>query len=674
MPRNLNAWIDILVIHLATLLLLAVLFCYNTYIAAAALMVWFTTLFFGYERCRYRTEEFDHYCHTVISNVNDASNYAIDNLPQIVILVDRSGRLQWFNKELEKHITEIPEYGISVNKGDNAFWPELDLEPIWGKTGETVFIHENVYFKMKYRPIATKEDSCGLMALYIIDDSPYQLLKRIHTNSRSVLMYIQIDNYNDVLKGLNDAEKNSLVFEANKFIDEWIVHLDGYMRHISNDMYIAVIERRSLDVAIEEKFSILDKIHNLFNTTSKLPITLSMGISVADRQNYIEWGQQAQSMLDLALSRGGDQAAIMMNNQTSFFGGKTKAMEKQNRVKARVMASNIKALMQTSDEIFVMGHHNEDFDALGASMGIARMAKSLDKPVHIILSDMNEGISKIIEMLSTREEYSGLFISNDQLLNITAKNPILFVVDTFIPHLTAAPEMLNRIEQIVVIDHHRRSENSIKNPKITYLETATSSTCELVTELLMYFSEDLKLSRIEAIALYSGILVDTKNFAVQVGVRTFEAAAYLRRWGADLVAVRQLFRTDFDTEVAEAKAIASATMFPNGLIITKCPDTMPNIQVVAAQVADSMLRIENVRVSMVIFQLTSNTVGVSARSNCEINVQVIMENFGGGGHQNVAGTQLKDGTIDDIYNQVLEYTKNFIEEYDNNESNIAEGH
>lgn len=674
MPRNLNAWIDIVIIHLAALLLLVVLFVYNLYIGVAALMVWCASLFFGYERCRYRKEEFDHYCHTVISNVNEASNYAIDYLPQIIILVDREGRLQWFNKELEKHISQIPEYGMCVNQGDGAFWPELDLEAIWGKNGETVFVHDNVHFKMKYRPVSTKNDSCGLMALYIIDDSPYQILSRIHADSRSVLMYIQIDNYDDVLKGLNDAEKNRLVFEANKLIDEWIIHLEGYLRRISNDMYIAVIERRSLDVAIEEKFSILDKMHNIFNTTSKLPVTLSMGISVADRQNCIELGQQAQSMLDMALSRGGDQAAIMMNNQTSFFGGKTKALEKQNRVKARVMAANIKAIMQNSDEVFIMGHHNEDFDALGAAMGVARMAKSLNKPAHIILSDMNEGIGRIIEMLSTREEYSDLFIAGEKLVNITAQKPVLVVVDTFIPHITAAPDMLNRIDQIVVIDHHRRSEKSIKNTKIAYLETATSSTCELVTEILMYFSEDLKLSRIEAIALYSGIMVDTKNFTVQVGVRTFEAAAYLRRWGADMVAVRQLFRTDFDTEVAEAKAKAAATMFPNGLIITKCPDTMPNIQVVAAQVADSMLRIENVRVSMVVFQLTANTVGVSARSDGDINVQVIMENFGGGGHQNVAGTQLKDGTIDDVYNQVLEFTQEFIEENDKDESDITEGH
>ena len=236
-----------------------------------------------------------------------------------------------------------------------------------------------------------------------------------------------------------------------------------------------------------------------------------------------------------------------------------------------------------------------------------------------------------------------------------------------------APEMLERIEQVVVIDHHRRSENCIKNTKIAYTETATSSTSELVTELLMYFGDELKISRIEAIALYCGILVDTKNFAVQVGVRTFEAAAYLRRWGADLVAVRQLFRTDFATEVAEAKAKSTANMLPNGLIITKCPEVMPNIQVVAAQVADSMLRIEGVRVSIVVFQLTQNTVGVSARSAGDINVQLIMENFGGGGHQNVAGAQVENGDLQAIKAKAIEISKKYIEENDQDESNTSAG-
>ena len=320
-----------------------------------------------------------------------------------------------------------------------------------------------------------------------------------------------------------------------------------------------------------------------------------------------------------------------------------------------------------------MGHQNEDFDSLGAAIGVSRMAKYLKKPVHIILSEFNTGISKFTEALKAKEGYSELFLPANKLINITAERPVLFVVDTHIPHLTASPELLERIKDIVVIDHHRRSSNFIKNTRLTYSETATSSTSELVTELLIYFSDDLTLPRMEATALYAGILVDTKNFAVQTGVRTFDAAAYLRRCGADPVSVRQMFRSDFETEQAKAKAKAQARLLPGGLIITMCREPLPNIQVIAAQVADSMLRIEDVRVSMVVFQLTPDVIGISARSTGTINVQVIMEQFGGGGHQNVAGAQIVNSDIDTVFEDVITATKLFIEENDKNESNTATG-
>ena len=320
-----------------------------------------------------------------------------------------------------------------------------------------------------------------------------------------------------------------------------------------------------------------------------------------------------------------------------------------------------------------MGHQNEDFDSLGAAIGVSRMAKYLKKPVHIILSEFNTGISKFTETLKTKEGYSELFLPANKLINITAERPVLFVVDTHIPHLTASPELLERIKDVVVIDHHRRSSNFIKNARLTYSEPATSSTSELVTELLIYFSDDLTLPRMEATALYAGILVDTKNFAVQTGVRTFDAAAYLRRCGADPVSVRQMFRSDFETEQAKAQAKAQARMMPGGLIITMCREPLPNIQVIAAQVADSMLRIEDVRVSMVVFQLTPDVIGISARSTGTINVQVIMEQFGGGGHQNVAGAQIVNSDIDTVFEDVITATQLFIEENDKNESNTATG-
>lgn len=669
MPRNLNAWLDICFILFAALILTGILTYYNLFIGLGAGLVWLCLLFFGRERCLCRSEEFEHYCHTVISNVNSAANYALEKLPQVIILVDKEGRIQWFNKELEKHINIEPTYNIFI--GD--FWPELDLEPLWGRNGKTVFVHENIHYQVIHRPVSTKENPCGMLALYIQDNSALEILKNIHADSRTTLMYIQIDNFNDVLQGLNDTEQNSLIFETNKAITDWMNHLEGFLRKVSEDLYVAVMEKRNLDTAMEEKFDILDKVRNLQNPVRHLSVTLSIGVAVADRQNLNQLGGKAYSMLEMALSRGGDQVAVLKRGKTEFYGGKTNAVEKYTRVKARIISNSIYELIQESDEVFIMGHQNEDFDSLGAAIGVSRMAKYLKKPVHIILSEFNTGISKFTEALKAKEGYSELFLPANKLINITAERPVLFVVDTHIPHLTASPELLERIKDIVVIDHHRRSSNFIKNTRLTYSETATSSTSELVTELLIYFSDDLTLPRMEATALYAGILVDTKNFAVQTGVRTFDAAAYLRRCGADPVSVRQMFRSDFETEQAKAQAKAQARLLPGGLIITMCREPLPNIQVIAAQVADSMLRIEDVRVSMVVFQLTPDVIGISARSTGTINVQVIMEQFGGGGHQNVAGAQIVNSDIDTVLEDVITATKLFIEENDKNESNTATG-
>ena len=669
MPRNLNAWLDICFILFAALILTGILAFYNLFIGTVAGIVWLCLLFFARERCLCRSEEFDHYCHTVISNVNTVANYALEQMPQVILMADQAGRVQWFNKELEKHIDLEPAYNMALAD----FWPELDLETIWGRTGTMVFVHENVHYHTIHRPVSTKESSCGLMALYIQDASALEILKRIHADSRTTLMYVQIDNYNDVLQGLNDTEQNTLIFETNKAITDWVNHLEGFLRKVSDDLYIVVMEQRNLDTALEEKFDILDKVRTLQNPVRHLSVTLSIGVAVAESQTINQLGGKAYSMLEMALGRGGDQVAVLQRGKTNFYGGKTKAVEKYTRVKARIISNSIHEIIQESDEVFIMGHQNEDFDALGAALGVSRMARQLKKPVHIILSDFNTGISKFTEGLKAKEGYSELFLPASRLINITAEKPVLFVVDTHIPHLTASPDLLDRIKDIVVIDHHRRSSNFIKNARLTYSEPATSSTSELVTELLYYFNEDMNLPRLEATALYAGILVDTKNFAVQTGVRTFDAAAYLRRCGADPIVVRQMFRSDFETEQAKAKAKARAQMLPNGLIITKCADELPNIQVIAAQVADSLLRIEGANASMVVFQLSPDTVGISARSTGAINVQVIMEQFGGGGHQNVAGAQITGTSLEDVYNNVIKATQLFIEENEKDESNTSAG-
>ena len=657
MPCDLSAWID-LCIHLVVIgVLVLVLMSYNLYVGAISLVIWISMVFFARERCRDRQERFERYCRDVVSNINQISNYAIENLPQAVLIVDSDGRLQWANEALESYLGQKPEQGMPIK----SFWPGVILEPIWGMEGEYVFAQGEKYYRAEYRPVVTESADSSLMVFYVSDITDFEHLRRDHLLSRVVLAYIQVDNYDEVLQGLTEAERTALLFEVNRLLDDWSHGLGGFLRRVSDDLYLTIMDRKALDQALADKFDVLDRVRAL-RSANKLPVTLSLGVAVADSQTMGELGTQAQAGLDLALGRGGDQVAVQLDGKMQFYGGKAKAVEKHTRVKARVVAHALRELIEGSDEVFIMGHHNEDFDALGASMGVAKMARQVGRPVHIVLSDMNEGIDRFTDMVEEKDEYAGLCVRANDLLTITAAHPLLIVVDTHIPHLVAGPALLERISQVVVIDHHRRSEHCIANPLLIYIEPASSSTSELVTELLMYFSEDLVLSRLDATALYSGIIVDTKNFAVQTGVRTFDAAAYLRRAGADPVLVRHLFRTDYETNIAISKAKAYSNLYEGGLITTTCPEIIPNIQAIAAQVADSLLRIEGVRMSLVFFRLDAETVGISARSTGELNVQVIMENFGGGGHQNVAGAQVKKQKLEDVQAKAIELSRKYIEE------------
>lgn len=668
MPRNLSAWMD-LTIHLVVMLVLVgVLAYYNSYMGAIAAVVWVALASFARERCRDRSRRFERYCRDVISNVSEMMNYAVERLPQAILIVSEDHRLQWCNERMKEYIGHMPEQDTDIRD----FWPGVILKAVWGTEGEYVFTHEEKYFHVKHRPIKLAPHQPELMALFVQDVSGVEHLRNEYLMSRTVLIYIQIDNYDEVMQGLNEAERTSLLLSVNQQLDAWMHGLGGFMRRVSDDLYVVVLARQSLDQAMGERFDILDKVRQL-SSTNRLPVTLSMGVAVADSQTMEELGSQAQAGLDLALGRGGDQVAVQIGGKTQFFGGRAKAVEKHTRVKARVVAHAIREIMETADEVYIMGHHNEDFDCFGAAMGVAKMARQLDKPVHIVLSDMNEGIDKFADLLQGKEEYEGIFVQNEDIMDSTALSPLLFVVDTHVPHLVASPALLERASQIIVIDHHRRSEQFIKNPIMVYIEPASSSTSELVTELLMYFDDDLTLSRLDATALYSGIVVDTKNFAVQTGVRTFDAAAYLRRSGADPVMVRHLFRSDYETTVALAKTKAQSEYYQGGLIISYIADILPNGQIIAAQAADSLLRVENVRMSIVCFQLQSDIVGISARSTGDLNVQVIMEQFGGGGHQNVAGAQVKNGNLMEIKEKLIEVSRNYIEETDRNESNLAAG-
>ncbi len=689
MPRKLSAWRDLVVQLCALGVMIFVLGQYNRYVAAAAFVVLLVIAGFSRKNYKERLEKFDEYCQNVIASGNEMMSYAMANIPQAVMVIDDKGRLRWHN-DITKNFSEFePEDGAYIQD----FWkgllrdevteitPEEDVNLLKSGRYVTKILQQKTsddgsetveiahYFSVLYKQIAAKADYPRLIALFVQDVTAQENLKIEYSQSRTVLMYVQVDNFDEIMQGLNETEKTSLMLAVNEELEKWMTELSGFMQKVHSDLFVAVIEYLALEKAIEGKFAVLDKIRQIISKNG-IPVTLSIGVAVADKnpteQSMTELGKQAQERLNAALARGGDQVAINIDGKPQYFGGRTKAVEKHNRVRARVMANSIREHMEGADEIFIMGHNREDFDAFGAAIGVAVMALHLKKPVHVVLSNSLDSIEKMLDQFNKdkSDTYKNVLIKASDLAVPTSINPLLFVVDTHIPYLTAAPNLLERIQNVIVIDHHRKSDVVIKNPIVFYHEPSSSSASELVTELLMYFDEKIKIGKLAATALYSGIVVDTKSFVVQTGIRTFDAAAYLRRNGADPVIVRELFMSDYETTVALAKTKAQAEYFEGGLIVSTMPTFMPNIQAIAGQAADGLLTIENVRMTILLFQMKDDTVGISARSTGNLNVQVIMEQFGGGGHQTVAGAQIKGANIMDLKDQVVAVARKYIAEAD----------
>ncbi len=667
------------------LVMIAVIIHYSRLLGACAVIVWGLLIWFAHERRKNREKQFKVYCESVIGNVNDMMYYAMTRLPEGIVVIDEDGRLQWCNEIMQTFSDVDFQQGMYVSE----FWDGLISDKVLNLLPEgtepapeegiyriKALRHREVngavedyyrYFLVQYRHLQANEDYPRMVVLFALETTLYEDLKVEYEHSRTALIYVQVDNYDEVTAGLNETEKTKLMLSVSSILETWVAELAGFMRRVSSDTFIVILERRHLERAIAEKFTVLDKIRQLVNK-KQIQVTLSMGAAVAEhhssQQNLAELDQKAQAGLDLALGRGGDQVAVRLGEHTKFFGGRAKAVEKNTRVKARVMAKSIRDTMENSDVVFVMGHIREDYDAFGAAVGVALMAKNLGKPVHVVLSGWLDSIEKILKPFRKSEEYADMFIRESDISISNALEPLLVIVDTFIPKLVAVPSLLERVKKVVVIDHHRRSENTIKNTEMTYLEPGSSSTCEMVTELLTYFDEKISIGKLAATALYSGMVVDTKNFTVQTGSRTFEAAAYLRRSGADPVAVNHLFKSDYETTVALSKTEAESQYFEGGLVVSHIDRSIPNVQAIAGQAADSLLRVEGVRMTIILFMMKNGAVGISARSVGDLNVQVIMEKFGGGGHQNVAGAQVKDAKILDLKAAVIATARAYIAESD----------
>ncbi len=486
------------------------------------------------------------------------------------------------------------------------------------------------------------------------------ILRDTLENSRIAVGIIFIDNYEETMQGLDDIQKAEISSKIAKELRDFVVDNHGVMTKIDKDRFVIFIEKQYIDEMENNSFSILEKVKTISDAT-KLPITISIGLSYSEN-TLDERYNASSSALDIALGRGGDQAVVKKDKKFDFYGGSNIGLEKTSRVRARTIAQALKEVMQKSDKVYIMGHKNSDIDCVGAAIGVYKIARLLNKPVHIVIdSKCNSSTKLVIDKVKTQEDYSDVFISQNDLKKQDTTNAILVVVDTHKRSYLAYPDFIDEFEKVVVIDHHRRGPEFIEDALLTYHEIYASSTCELVTELLIYL-EDIKLTSVEAECLYAGIVVDTKNFMFKTGVRTFEVAAYLKRYGIDLAEVKQLFQSDFETYIARVNIVKEAEIIKGKIAVSTCEEEYNDMPIIAAQAADELLSISGILASFVLCKV-DNVVMISGRSMGDINVQAILETIGGGGHLTFAGAQIAGVSVEEAKQKLLDS----INEYYGNE-------
>ncbi len=601
-----------------------------------------------------QNKELSKYLDSISHSIDQASIYALQNMPTGIAIIDNKSHLCWSNSVFKDWVGELDD-----TQRIQLIMPNLRLDKMWGKSGYFFEQIEDSYYRVLYKYLQTdSEAESNYLILYLDDITEAENRKLACEEALPVFCYIQIDNLEEVSKGLTEAQRTMLWADVNNCVIEEISNLDGFVKSYSDEDYIACISKKALARLEQNKFEILDKVRQI-HTVNRIPVTISMGVAT-EQENFNVQAEQARAGLDLALGRGGDQVAVYNGDQVTFYGGKTQAMEKNTRVRARVVAQALRELINDSDRVIIMGHEREDYDSLGAAVGLSRMAKIDGKEVHVVVSEFGSATQKLQERIRQTEGFEDLLITPEQAREMTDDRTLVFFADFHRPDMAAGPGVMEKTHRRVVIDHHRRSSSFIAQPLLVYLEPSSSSTCELVTELLQYYADKVELHKLEATGLYAGIVVDTKNFAIQTGVRTFDAAAYLRRSGADVQLVRELFSVDFETIRIKSEIMARTERLEGGLTITTCREKTPNAQIIAAQIADMLVNIEGVRAGFALYHLPDGGIGVSARSQGDINVQLIMESMGGGGHRTVAGAQLRDKTMEEAKQMVIQSARELL--------------
>ena len=598
------------------------------------------------------------YLDELSAGVEAGTIYAVKNLPLGISLMDEKRQFVWANGVFRSWLkADIEE--------DNLFkdvFSGVRISKIWGKTGWFDYSLDEEYYRVFYKFIPpSKENGAAFMAFYLVDRAAMQQQIQACKEAMPVFGLIRVDNVAEATQNMTDVEKSNILSEVDEVILSEFISRDAFIKRYSSTEFVICMSRKALKDCMNDNFNILDKVRDI-HTVNRIPVTISIGI-VKCEGTFAKQFEMAQTALDLALGRGGDQAIVRMDKDVKAFGGRSSTSVSSTRVRVRVVAQALREIIQESDRVFVMGHGHEDYDAIGAAVGVTHLAKASGKPVNIVLSAYEDTSHKMINALDADKEMGPMLMTEKTALNIITDKSVLFIVDTHVPQVVAAPELLRAAKKRVVIDHHRRNASIISPTLLTYMEPSASSASELVSELIQYYGGDRDLTTLEASCLYAGLVVDTKNFSVQTSVRTFDAASFLRRSGADAKLVRALFAVNVETVRIKSEIMAHLKTVDGYMVFAECPAGTEQAQIIAGQVADYLVTVEGIHASFLFYHVEEGVTSISARSDGTVNVQVVMEALGGGGHLTVSGAQISgDMTIEAATQKIVEEVRKQIKE------------
>lgn len=653
---------DSLLYFVVIILLIAVFLIEGMYIyvALAGLILVFITVF-TLRRQILREKELKKYIIEYTKNIENLSVNSFYYSPLPICIIGPNGKLFWFNNKFKELLGEDSDEFEYIDDYIKNFSHNTVSENKEGTINNVEIPGTGRSFNVMYYEL--EEGRFGEGHSYVCywnENTAFITLRNKFNDERPISMLIQIDNYDEISEKLDLGEKSSMTAQVEKILNKYASEMNGFVLKYDTFKFLMMIENKFLETLEAKKFSMLDDVKSI-KGTSDLSFTLSIGTG-AMAKNLTQLLEYSKGALDVALGRGGDQAVVKRINSVKFYGGKSKAVEKRTKVRARIISYALRQIIDQSSNVIIMGHRVGDMDSLGASIGLYSIAKSRGKKSYIVLNNVNHALKNMHERMKKEEgHYSEALITTDKALELYDQNTLIVVLDTHRKSYTEAPELLDKIERIVLIDHHRRSEEYIDNALLDYIEPYASSTCELVAEIVQYMEEHIKLTKFEADALMAGIVVDTNSFTFKTGVRTFEAAAFLRRSGADNTDVKEFFNESIDFMKKKTEIIERSEIVFDDVAVSYINELTEDSNVIAAQSADELLTIKDIKVSFVLVK-NEDYINISGRSVGNVSVQLILEKLGGGGHLNMAGAQVHTHDMEEAKAKLFEAIKQYKKE------------